>query len=92
MVLKNLQGSSGETDKEQTYGPGESEGEREMYGESDMETYMTVCKIDSQREFAVCLMKLKQGLCINLEGWDGEGDGREVQEGGDMCIPMAESC
>ena len=55
MVLKNLQGSSGETDKEQTYGPGESEGEREMYGESDMETYMTVCKIDSQREFAVWL-------------------------------------
>ena len=21
-------------------------------------------------------------LCINLEGWDGEGDEREVQEGG----------
>ena len=29
--------------------------------------------------------KLKQGLCINLEGWDGEGDGREVQKGY-MCI------
>ena len=26
-----------------------------MYGESNMETYITVCKIDSQREFAVCL-------------------------------------
>ena len=33
--------------------------------------------------------KLKQGLCTNLEGWDGEGDGREVQKGGDICIPMA---
>ena len=22
-------------------------------------------------------------------GWDGEGDGREVQKGGDICIPMA---
>ena len=33
---------------------------------------------DSQREFAVWLRKLKQGLCINLEGWDGEGDGRDV--------------
>ena len=32
------------------------------------------------------------GLCINLEGWDGEGDGREFQKGGDICIPMAESC
>ena len=57
----------------------------------DMETYIPICKIDSQREFAVCLRKLKQGLCINLEGWDGAGDGREVQEGGDRCIPMADS-
>ena len=28
------------------------------------------------------LRKLKRGLCISLEGWDGEGDGREVQRGG----------
>ena len=54
-----------------------------MYGKSNMETYITICKIDSQQEFAVCLRKLKQGLCINLEGWDGERDGREVQKGGD---------
>ena len=47
-----------------------------------METYVTICKIDSQWESAVCLRKLKQGFCINLEGWDGEGDGREVQKGG----------
>ena len=57
-----------------------------------METYITICKIDSQQEFAVWLRKLKQGLCINLEVWDGEGDGREVQKGGDICIPMADSC
>jgi len=36
-----------------------------------METHITLCKIDSQQEFAVWLRKLKQGLCINLEGWDG---------------------
>ena len=36
--------------------------------------------------------KLKQGLCVNLEGLDGEGDGREVQKGNDICIPMAGSC
>jgi len=36
--------------------------------------------------------KLKQGFCINLAGWDGEGDGREVQKGEDICIPMADSC
>ena len=30
--------------------------------------------------------KLKQGLWINLEGWNGEGDEREVQKGGDICM------
>ena len=62
-----------------------------MCGKSNMETYITICKIDSQQEFAICLRKLKQGLYINLEGWHGEGDGREVQKGGDICIPMADS-
>ena len=62
-----------------------------MYGKSNMETYITICKIDSQQEFAVWLRKLKQGLCINLEGWDREGDGREIQKGGDICIPVANS-
>ena len=51
-----------------------------------METYTTLCKIDSQWEFAVWLRKLKQGLCINLGGRDGEGHGREVQKGGSICI------
>ena len=57
-----------------------------MYGESNLKTYITICKIDSQWEFAARLRELKQGLCINLEGWDGEGDGREVQKGGNICI------
>ena len=52
-----------------------------MYGTSNMETYITICKIDSQREFALWLRKLKQGLCIHLEGWHGEEDGREFQKG-----------
>ena len=93
MVLKNL--FTGQQwrnrHREQTYGHGERGGEGEMQGKSSMETYITVCKTDSQQEFAVWLRKLKQGLCINLEGWDGEGDGREVQKGGDICIPMADS-
>ena len=49
-----------------------------MYGKSNMETYVTIFKIDNQREFAVWLRKFKQGLCINLEGCDGEGCGREL--------------
>ena len=63
-----------------------------MYRKSNMETYITVCKIDSQWESAVWLRKLKQGPCTNLEGWNGEGDGREVQKEGDICTPMADSC
>ena len=94
MVLKNL--FTGQQwrnrHREQTYGHGERGKEGEMYGKNNMETYITICKIDSQQKFAVWLRKLKQGLCINLERWDGEGDGREVQKEGDICIPMADSC
>ena len=48
--------------KESIFGHGERGGESEMYGESNMETYITICKIDNQGEFAVCLRKHKQGL------------------------------
>ena len=43
----------------------------------------------------------KIDICINLEGWDGEGDERGFQKGRDekkkkkgrdVCIPMADSC
>ena len=63
-----------------------------MYGKSNMETYITIYKINSQQEFAVWLRKLRQGLCINVEGWDGVGDGSEVQKRGDICILMPDSC
>ena len=61
-----------------------------MYENSNMETYITICKIDSQQEFAVWLRKLKQGLCINLEEWDGEEDGREAQMEGIYVYTMAD--
>ena len=50
-------------------------------GESNMETYNTICKVDSQWEFAVWLRELKQGLCINLEGWAGGGRWEGVSKG-----------
>ena len=53
-----------------------------MYGESNMETYITICKIDSQQEFAVWLSKLKQRLCINLEGWGGRETGGRFKRKG----------
>ena len=50
MVLKNL--FTGQQwrnrHREQTYGYGERGGEGEMCGKSNMETSITICKIDSQ--------------------------------------------
>ena len=57
-----------------------------------MEIYITICKIDSQWEFAVLLRKLKPGLGNNLEGRDGEEGGRDVQVEGDTGKPVSDSC
>jgi len=57
-----------------------------MFVESNMETYVSICKIDSQWECALYLRELKQGLCNNLDGWAGEGDGIKSQERGDIYI------
>ena len=74
-----------------TQGLGEL-GECEMYGGSNMETYVTICKIDSHWEFAILLREHKQGFCNNLEGQDGEGNRKEVEEGGGICTPVTDSC
>ena len=71
---------------------GGEEGESEIHGESNMEIYNAISEIDSQWEFAVWLRELKQGLCDRLERWNGVGDWRELLEGGDMGVPMADSC
>ena len=31
-------------------------------------------------------------LCVHLDGWDRVGGEREIKEGGNLCIPMADSC
>ena len=57
MVLKNL--FTGQKwrniHRELTYGHGDRGGESEMYGKNNMETYITICKIDRQWDFAVYL-------------------------------------
>ena len=53
---------------------GEEKAGGKIYGESNIEIYNTICKIDSQWEFAVWLRELKQGLCDRLKG----GMGREM--------------
>ena len=93
MVLKNLfKGQQWRNrHREYTYGHGERGEEGEMYGKSNMETYITICKIDNQQEFAVWLRKLKQGLCPpRVVRWGGRLEGGS--KGRDICIPVADSC
>ena len=61
---------------------GERGGKGEMYDENNVEIYVTLCKIDSQQEFVVC--------SVNLGG--GDGDRREVQKEGNICITISDSC
>ena len=57
-------------------------GEGGVYIESNMEMYITICKIDSQWDFALWLRELKLELFNNLVGgmWTQVG-GRFQKEG-----------
>ena len=52
--------------------------------------YITICEIDDQSKFNET-GHLKPVHRDNPEVWEGEGDGREGQDG-DTCTPMADSC
>ena len=87
-----LQGSNGETDIDNRLmvGHGERGGEGEMYEKSNMEIRLQYVIRQPTGVFYMA-KKLKQGLYINLEVWNGEGDGSKVQRRGDICIPKADS-
>ena len=84
--------SNRDIDKEQTCGHSEERRRWDKLGEQHENICITLCKTDSQWEFAVWLRTSNLVLCDNLEDWDGMGGEREVQEGRDICIPMADSC
>ena len=81
-----MHGSSGDVDIENRLVDTEWEGKAGTNGESSKETF--ICKIDSQWGFRV----LKPIICENLVGWDGMRGGSEFQEGGNIYIPMTDSC
>ena len=62
-----------------------------MYGKSNMETYITLYKIDRMENLlygsgnSTWALYQPRGV-----GWGGRW--REVQKGGDMYIPVADSC
>ena len=86
-----LQGSNGDRYREQTYGCKEGE-ERVGWMERVARKHIHYCVYNSLCEFSVWIRELKPGVRDNLEAWDGVGGGREVQEGGNICRPMADSC
>ena len=61
MVLKTLfEGQQWKNkQREQTHGRRESGGEGGRYGASNLETYITISKMDGQREFAVYLSSVQ---------------------------------
>ena len=73
IVLKNLFTGQQWRNRHRYFGHGERGGE----GESNMETYIIIHKIDSQGEFAVWLRKLKQGALYQPRGvgWGGRREG-----------------
>ena len=66
-------------------------GEGEMYGKNNMETYITICKIAQGNLLYGSGNSNRDSVSTYTpQGWGGEGDGREVQKGGNVCIPMTE--
>ena len=55
-----------------------------MYGKSNMETYITICKIDSQGGICCVAQETQTGALYQLRGvewggrWDGGSKGRGV--------------
>ena len=74
--------------KEQTFG---LSGRRKIW-ENSTETYtLPYVKYMTSASSMYDAGHLKLALCDNLEGRGGEEGGREVQEGGNTCIPKADS-
>ena len=58
-----------------------------MYGKGNMEPYITICKRDSQWEFAVWFRKLKEGSVSTYRGGMGRKmGGRFKREGTYVCL------
>ena len=70
-----------------------TEEEGGMNKESNIETYTLPCvKQIADGRLLYDSRAQTRLLCDNLEGWDGVAGGREIQEGGDICMPMTDSC
>ena len=62
-----------------------------MYEKSNLETYY---HMQNRQPMGICCMSqgTEAGAPYQPRGIGWEGDGREVQKGRDICIPMVDSC
>ena len=63
-----------------------------IYGVSQSQTRLMRFSSSSSSSLMYAEGNPKPALYDNLEGWGRDGGERGVQEGGDPCIPMANSC
>ena len=92
MVLMNLFAGDGNGDTGNELVDTVGEGEVGTNAESSMETYtLPYVKQLAGENLLQDAGSSSLGFCDNLKGWDGVGGGREVQEEGDVCIPVADS-
>ena len=60
--------------REQTYGHGERRREDEIYGESNMETYITICKIDEVKKWSESCSVVSDSLRLHgYSPWNSPG-------------------
>ena len=79
--------------KEQTYGHGEKGEEGEKYGKSNLDGNLHYHMHNRQPTGICCMAQETQtGALYQPRGVGLEGDGREVEKGGEIYIPMADSC
>ena len=90
-----MQGSNGNTDIMNRLVDTVGEGDHGTNGEIGIETYtLPYVKQITSGNLLYDTGSSKPVLCGNVEVWNGVGSGREVQEGGNICIPilMTDSC
>ena len=85
-----LQGRNKEADTENGLDDKEQEGKAGVKYEQHRHIHTTERKIFGWWEAAAQHREIGSVLCDDLEGQDRE-EGREAQEGGDMCMHMADS-
>ena len=62
-----------------------------MHGKSNMETYIGMCKIDSQRGICCMAQETQTGALYQLRGVGWEGSWEGVSKRRVICILMADS-